>query len=86
MKIRLSGVPVGTCFTDKHGERKKVAERKVAKVRANGRVSMRKIKGDPEVEPTPCSLRLFGVGLARHHPQEMVEIGDGNPLKKRDRR
>lgn len=85
MKIRLSGVPIGTCFTDKNGERKKVAEKKVAKVRANGRVSMRKIKGDPEVEPTPCSLRLFGVGL-RRHPDVMVEVGDGNPLKKRDRR
>lgn len=85
MKIRLSGVPVGTCFNDKHGERKKVAERKVAKVKPNGRVSMRKIKGDPEVEPTPCSLRLFGVGL-RRHPDVMVEVGDGNLLKRRDRR
>jgi hypothetical protein len=85
MKIRLSGIPVGTCFSDKHGERKKVAEKKIARVKANGRVCMRKIKGDPEVEPSPCSLRLFGVGL-RRHPDIMVEVGDGNLLKKRDQR
>lgn len=82
MKIKLSDLPIGTCFTGKNGEmKKKIADRKVASVaEMNGRVRMRKVKGNPEVEPSPCSLRLFGVGL-RRHPDLMVEIGDGNPLK-----
>ncbi len=83
MKIKLSNLQVGTCFTDAKGqERKKVADRKVASVSLNGRVKMRKIKGNPEVEPSPCSLRLFGVGL-RRHPDIIVEVGDGNPMKGR---
>lgn len=86
MKIKLSDLPVGTCFTGKNGEmKKKVSDRKIASVKDNGRVSMRKIKGDPEVDPSPCSIRLFGVGL-RRHPDVMVEVGDGNLLKKKDRR
>lgn len=83
MKIKLSELPIGTCFTGKNGgdEKKKVSEKKVAKVKKNGRVSMGKVKGDPEVDSCPCPLRLFGVGL-RRHPDLMVEIGDGNPLRK----
>lgn len=82
MKIKLSDLPVGNCFTAKNGEmKKKIGERKVATVgEMSGRVRTRKVKGNPEVEPSPCSLRLFGVGL-RRHPDLMVEIGDGNPLK-----
>lgn len=83
MKIKLSDLHVGTCFTDKKGnEKKKVGDRKIASVKPSGRVSMRKIKGNPEVEPSPCSLRLFGVGL-RRHPDVIVEVGDGNLLKGR---
>jgi hypothetical protein len=86
MKIKLSGIPIGTCYIAKNGDmKKKVADRKIASVKLSGRVNMRKVKGDPEVEPTPCSLRLFGVGL-RRHPDVMVEVGDGNLLKKRDQR
>jgi len=85
MKVKLSNIQVGTCFTDAKGnERKKVGERKVASVSLSGRVKMRKVKSDPEVEPSPCSLRLFGVGL-RRHPDVIVEVGDGNPLKGRKR-
>lgn len=82
MKIKLSNIPMMGCFTDKRGEKKKVGERKIASVKKNGRVCMRKIKGDPEVEPTPCSLRLFGVGL-RKHPDMLIQVGDGNPLRDR---
>lgn len=83
MKIKLSNLSVGSCFTDKKGnEKKKVGDRKIATVRDNGKVIMRKIKGDPEVEYSPCSLRLFGVGQ-RRFPETLVQIGDGDLLKKR---
>lgn len=86
MRIKLSGLPIGTCYTDRTGVmKKKIANRKIASVKLSGRVSTRKVKGDPEVEPSPCSLRLFGVGL-RRHPDVMVEVGDGNLLKRRDAR
>lgn len=82
MKIKLSGLPVGSCFIGKNGEmKKKVAEKKVAKVNElSGKVSMRKVKSDPEVEPSPCALRYLGVGN-RMHPDMLIQIGDGNPEK-----
>ena len=86
MKIKLADLPVGTCFTGKNGDmKKKVGDQKIASVHLSGRVKMRKVKGNPEVEPSPCSLRLFGVGL-RRHPDIMVEVGDGDLLKKRGKR
>lgn len=84
MKVKFSGVSVGTCFF--HGKKgqvkKKVADDKMAAISPTGRVSTRKVKGDPEVEPETCPLRYLGVGL-RRHPDQVVEIGDGNILKKR---
>lgn len=86
MKMKLSDLRVQSCFVDNKGhEKKKVGDHKVATVKADGRVKMRKVKGNPEVEETPCSLRLFGVGL-RRHPDMIVEVGDGNLLKRRDNR
>lgn len=86
MKIKLSDLRIMSCFTDKNGEeKKKVGERKVATVKTDGKVRMRKVKGNPEVEERPCSLRLFGVGQ-RRHPEMLVQIGDGNLLKKRNRK
>lgn len=86
MKIKLSDLPILNCFLTAKGEmKKKVGDRKIATVGLSGRVKTRKVKGNPEVEPSPCSIRLFGVGL-RRHPDMMVEIGDGNLLKKRNKR
>lgn len=83
MKIKLSDLRVQSCFTDKNGElKKKVGDKKVATVKSDGRVKTRKVKGNPDVEETPCSIRLFGVGL-RRHPDMIVEVGDGNLLKGR---
>jgi hypothetical protein len=83
MKIKLSDLPILNCFVNSKGEmKKKVGDRKVATVAMSGRVKTRKVKGNPEVEPSPCSIRLFGVGL-RRHPDIMVENGDGDLLKKR---
>lgn len=86
MKIKLSGLPIGSCFIAKNGEtKKKVAEKKVAKVHEmSGKVSTRKTKSDPDVEPAPCPLRYLGVGT-RMHPDMVVEIGDGNPTKEKRR-
>lgn len=84
IKMKLSDIPVQSCFIDKKGEmKKKVGDGKIATVRErDGRVKTRKVKGNPEVEPTPCSIRYFGVGL-RRHPEQLVQIGDGNLLKAR---
>lgn len=83
MKIKFSDLPEQSCFLGKNGEmKKKVSGKKVASLRErDGRVNMRKIKGNPEVEYCACSIGLFGVGL-RRHPDLVVEIGDGNTMKK----
>lgn len=83
MKVKFAELPIGACFFQGRAGgtmRKKVAEAKVAVVKTNGRISTRKVKGDPEVEPSPCDLRYLGVGL-RRHPEGVVEIGDGNLIE-----
>lgn len=57
--------------------KKKTSEDKATEVKKNGRVSTRKVKGDPDVKPVDCPLKFLGVGL-RRHPDQIVEIGDGN--------
>lgn len=87
MKMKLSGLPIGSCFVGKNGEtKKKVGDKKIAKVHEmSGRVSTRKVKTDPEVEPAPCPLRYLGVGN-RMNPEMLIQIGDGNLLKNRRNR
>ena len=86
MKIRLNEMQVGNCFIDKKGqEKKKVEGDRVASIGSSGKVSMRKAKGNAEVEQTICSLRFLAVGM-RRHPDAVVEIGDGNLLKKKGKR
>lgn len=76
MKVTLSELPVGSCFLQGKGKtiKKKIEGEKTATVAMNGRVKTRKVRGNPQVEPVPCTLRLFGVGL-RRHPDQVVEIG-----------
>lgn len=83
MKVRVSDVAVGQCFLQGRSVKKKVADDKASIVK-NGKVRSRKIKGDPEVEQTSCPLEMLGIGMSRH-PEMVVEIGDGNPLKRRRR-
>lgn len=87
MKIRVHEVPISSCFTDKNGKvKKKISDDRCAAIGKSGRVSMRKVKGDSEVEPmSSCPLNLLAVGL-RRHPDAVVEIGDGNLLKGRKRK
>jgi hypothetical protein len=86
MKIRVNEIPVGSCFVGKNGQvKKKVSDDRCAVVGMNGRVSTRKMKGDPEVEPTGCPLKYLAVGL-RRHPDAVVEIGDGNLIKNKGRK
>lgn len=86
MKIRLSEVPVGSCFLGKKDKIfKRLEDGKAASINPAGRVSTKKTSGDPEVEMIEaCPLKFLGVGL-RRHPDLVVEIGDGNILKKRKR-
>ena len=86
MKIRLSEVWAGSCFFGKKDKIfKKLEDGKTVTISGAGRVSTKKIKGDPEVETMDaCPLKFLGVGL-RRHPDLVVEIGDGNILKKRKR-
>lgn len=88
MRVRFTEIPVGSCCTlGKNGEvKKKVGEHKTLYIKDNGKVSTRKVKGDPEVEPTNCPLRYLGAGL-RKHPEVLIQIGDGNILEcKKNRR
>lgn len=80
MKIKLSGLSIGLCFSRNKGKvMKKVADGRVATVGKNGKVRTRAQKGDPEVEQANCPLRFIGIGMTRTHPEEVVEIGDGRP-------
>lgn len=83
MKVHFKELQVGSCFfMGNNAEmKKKVSEAKASQVKTTGKVSTRKVKGDPEVESSPCELKFLGVGL-RRHPDVMVEIGDGNPFRK----
>lgn len=81
MKVRLSEIPAGTCFLQGKKTKKKVEGDRIATMNGK-RVKYRKQRGDPAVQPVPCPLRYFGVGL-RRHPEHVVEIGDGNLLKER---
>lgn len=86
MKMKFSELAMGSCCI--HGKnqeiKKKVGEHKALMVRDNGKVSTRKVKGDPDVDSAICPLRYLGVGL-RKHPDTVVEIGDGNILARRQR-
>lgn len=82
MLIRLSQLPVFSCFMQGKKERKKVDDGKVLTIGAKGRSNTRALKTDPEVEQTPCSLRYLGAGQ-RRHPETIIQIGDGNLLKRR---
>lgn len=86
MKVRLSEIPVGSCYVQgRKGEtKKKVSDGKVASIGKTGKVSTRKMRGDPEVEPSTCPLRYLGVGL-RRHPDQVVEIGSTQPPKRMQR-
>jgi hypothetical protein len=85
MKVTFGELPIGSCFIRGGKTRKKIAEARAASVGGNGRVRTRAVKGDPAVVPAPCPLRYLGVGL-RHNPEQVVEIGDGNILRRRRER
>lgn len=85
MKVRLSEIPVGSCFLHGKGMKKKVGDGRTAFVGLNGRIKTRAMRGDPTVEPIACPLKYLGVGL-RRHPDQVVEIGDGNILKRKRRK
>jgi hypothetical protein len=86
MKIltRLSELADFSCFKRGKKVQKKVEGGRVVSVGKNGKVSTRKQKGDPKVEYIGCPVNLLGVGM-RKHPETVVEIGDGNILKRRRR-
>jgi hypothetical protein len=81
MKVRLGEVMSGSCFFQGKKLKKKVDDDRVLSVK-NKKVSTRRVKGDPEVELTNCPLEMLGLGMPRH-PETIVEIGDGNPLRNR---
>ncbi len=80
MKVRTSEISVGQCFRQGRVVRKKVEDDKAVTRSLSGKVSSRKIKGDPEVEITQCPLNMLGVGL-RRHPETVVQIGDPKPRR-----
>ena len=81
MKVKLSELAPGSCFL--RGRKrlkleKKVEGDRIASRGKGGRIRTRPVRGDPEVESVSCPLWAIGVGM-RHHPDEVVEIGDGRP-------
>lgn len=85
MKTRFSELAAGSCFL--HGKRlkKKVADGRVSTISAAGRVRTKVQKGDPQVQPSSCPLRFIGVGMKKH-PDMIVEVGDGCPVRIQDRK
>ena len=83
MKVRLGEVMAGSCFFQGKKLKKMTDDGRVLSVK-NKKVSTRRVNGDPEVELTSCPLEMLGLGMPRH-PETIVEIGDGNPLRKRRR-
>lgn len=81
MKVRLGEVMAGSCFFHGKKLKKMTEDGRVLSVKGK-KVSTRRAKGDPEVELTSCPLEMLGLGMPRH-PETIVEIGDGNPLRKR---
>lgn len=81
MKVRMSDVNVGSCFFQGKTLKKKVADDRALSV-SGGKVKTRKMKGDPKVVETTCPLEMLGLGMPRH-PEMIVEIGDGNPFRRR---
>lgn len=84
MKIRVSDVPPLSCFFQGKKLRKKLEDGKIATV-TKGKVRSRFPKGDPEVELTGCPLEMLGIGM-KNHPETLVQIGDGNPLRRKSTR
>jgi hypothetical protein len=82
VKVRTSEISVGQCFRHGRVVRKKVEDDKAVTRSVSGKVSTRKIKGDPEVEITQCPLNMLGVGL-RRHPETVVQIGDSKPRRRK---
>lgn len=81
VKVHVSEVGVGSCFFQGKKLKKKVADDRALSV-TNGKVRTGKVKGDPKVVATTCPLEMLGLGMPRH-PEMIVEIGDGNPLRRR---
>lgn len=84
MKVKFSELPELSCFTGGRGRgvRKKVEDGKYVTVGKGGKIRARGQMGDPDVNSVPCPLKYIGVGL-RGHPDQVVEIGDGRPRRKR---
>lgn len=81
MKVQISDLFVGSCFFQGKKLKKKVSDDQVLSVN-KGKASTRKLKGDSKVTPTTCPLEMLGLGMP-NHPEMIVEIGDGNPLRRR---
>lgn len=81
MKVRVSDLPAGTCFRQGSTTKKKLDDDRIVTMSLTGRVRKRHAK-DAEVDPVPCPLRLLGLGY-RKLPSQVLEIGDGNILKRR---
>jgi len=87
MKVKFSGLPVGSCFVGGRGKgrvRKKVEDGRYASVGKSGKAKSRDQRGDPDVQSIPCPLNYIGVGL-RGTPEQVVEIGNGRPRERRKR-
>ena len=78
--MKLSELSAGACFLRgrKGKVEKKVEGDRIASRGKGGKVRMRPVRGDPEIQYIPCPLWAIGVGM-RRNPSEIVEIGDGRP-------
>jgi hypothetical protein len=84
--MRLSELQPGSCFRQGKTTKKKLSDGRIVSViqkgKGKGQVKFIVPKNDPLISSVSCDLQMLGLGL-RKHPEFMVEMGSGRPLRTR---
>lgn len=83
MKIKVSDIPVGGCFSHRGKTVKKISETRCASASKRGKVRKGKCPSASTAESAPCSIDLLGAGLSG--PTSIVEMGSASPRRLRRR-
>lgn len=83
MKIKVSDIPVGGCFSHRGKTVKKISETRCASTSKNGKVRKGKCPSKTTAESAPCNIDLLGAGLSG--PTSIVEMGSPTRTRHRGR-